>query len=112
MRVTTMTISFVGTTFGVYRFSLSEQLAAILAGERRSSSCRAAPSQNAASGRVLEYLRSEHVFRRQCEIRAALNMGHPSVAWALLCLRRMNLVDVVPDVSRNPRYMRYRAKHL
>ena len=67
-------------------------------------------SQTTATGRVLTYLRSEPVFRRQCDIRCALNLRHPSVAWALRCLRRWELVDVVKDVARNPRYLRYRAK--
>lgn len=67
-------------------------------------------SQSSATRRVLEYLRSERVFRRQCDIRLALELSHPSVAWALQCLRRWELVDVVQDAARNPRYMRYRAK--
>lgn len=67
-------------------------------------------SQTTATGRVLAYLRSELVFRRHCDIRCALKLRHPSVAWALLCLRRRDLVDVVKDAARNPRYLRYRAK--
>ena len=68
------------------------------------------PAQASAACLVLDYLRSELVFRRQCDIRWALKLSHPSVAWALQCLRRADLVDVVQDVARNPRYMRYRAR--
>ena len=59
---------------------------------------------------VLAYLCGQHEYLRQHEIREALQIRHPSAAWALLCLRRWGLVDVVQDVARNPRYMRYRAK--
>jgi hypothetical protein len=67
-------------------------------------------SQSPSIWRVLDYLRSERVFRRQRDIRLALNMSHPSAAWALQCLRRWNMVEVEKDLTRNPRYMRYRAK--
>lgn len=95
-------------------YSLAAQLS-VLTREHRVQSGESAygkvcPSQTTATGMVLDYLRSEPVFRRQCEIRCALKLRHPSVAWALLCLRRWGLVDVVQDVARNPRYMRYRAK--
>lgn len=95
-------------------YSLASQLSALTI-ERRvqpgeSAYGKVSRSQTTATGMVLDYLRSEHVFRRQCDIRCALKLRHPSVAWALLCLRRQGLVDVIQDAARNPRYMRYRAK--
>lgn len=94
--------------------SLSAQLSALTREPRGQFDSRAygkvIRSQTTATGRVLNYLRSELVYRRQCDIRCALNLRHPSVAWALRCLRRWELVDVVKDVARNPRYLRYRAK--
>lgn len=68
------------------------------------------PAQASAARLVLDYLRSQPGFRRQCDIRWALKLSHPSAAWALQCLRRAGLVDVVQDAARNPRYMRYRAR--
>lgn len=68
------------------------------------------PAQASATRLVLDYLRSQPGFRRQCDIRWALKLSHSSVAWALQCLRRAGLVDVVQDAARNPRYMRYRAR--
>ena len=94
--------------------SLSAQLSALTREPRgqvgASAYGKVIRSQTTATGRVLDYLRSAPVFRRQCDIRCALKLRHPSVAWALLCLRRLDLVDVVKDVARNPRYLRYRAK--
>lgn len=94
--------------------SLAAQISALVKTHRvqsgESTYGKVSLSQATLTGRVLDYLRSELVFRRQCEIRCALKLKHPSVAWALLCLRRWGLVDVVRDAARNPRYMQYRAK--
>lgn len=96
------------------RFSIASQLmlgAAITAGAEPPPAKRNVfPAQASAARLVLEYLRSQSGFRRQCDIRLALNLNHSSAAWALQCLRRAGLVDVVQDAARNPRYMRYRAK--
>lgn len=94
--------------------SLAAQMSALATAHRMQSGegtyGKVSPSQTTATGMVLDYLRSEPVFRRQCDIRCAIRLNHPSVAWALLCLRRLGLVDAVRDVGRNPRYLRYRAK--
>ena len=97
------------------RFSLAAQLSALgatrtEAREPSPGNRKGVPAQASATRLVLDYLRSQPGFRRQCDIRWALKLSHPSVAWALQCLRRAGLVDVVQDVARNPRYMRYRAR--
>lgn len=96
-------------------FGLFEQLASAnrvinLGRPKRPPSKPGGIRYSSAADDVIEYLRSEMVFRRQCEVREALRMSHPSAAWALLCLRMQGLVDVIPDGSRNPRYLRYRAR--
>lgn len=45
-----------------------------------------------------------------CEIEDATGRSHANVSWALLFLRARGLVDCVPDLARNSRYLRYRAK--
>lgn len=65
-----------------------------------------------ATSAVLEYLRLEPVFRMEAEIRAATGRSHSAVSWALLVLRARGYVLCVPDVVRNSRYLRYRAKKL
>lgn len=93
-------------------FSLAAQMSAFATAVQSGDGSygKLIPPQTTVARMVLDYLRSEPVFRQQCEIRCALKLKHPSVAWALLCLRRWGLVDVVRDADRNPRYMRYRAK--
>lgn len=48
--------------------------------------------------------------QRQQDIREALGIWHPAAVWALLILRREGKVEVAPDIGRNSRYFRYRAK--
>lgn len=96
-------------------FSLIEQLSSAsrvinLGRPKRPPSMPGASLYSSAADDVLEYLRSNRVFRRQCDVREALRLSHPSAAWALLCLRMQGLVEVTPDYARNPRYLRYRAK--
>jgi len=107
------------TVMGQHRvydpLSLAAQLSALgatrtVAREPSPGNWKGVPAQANATRLVLDYLRSESGFRRQCDIRWALKLSHPSVAWALQCLRRAELVDVVQDTARNPRYMRYRAR--
>lgn len=96
-------------------FSLLEQLSSANRGinfgrPKIPPSRSGARRHSSAADDVLEYLRSDSVFRRQCEVREALRLSHPSAAWALLCLRMHGLVEVTTDCARNPRYLRYRAK--
>lgn len=64
----------------------------------------------AASVQVLAYLKEGGGFKMACEIRQATGRSHAAVSWALLFLRSRGLVVCVADYSRNPRYLRYRAK--
>ena len=96
-------------------FGLLEQLSSAsrvinLGRPKRPPTMPGARRYSSAADDVLEYLRSDRVFRRQCEVREALRLSHPSAAWALLCLRMQGLVEVTPDCARNPRYLRYRAR--
>ena len=91
-------------------FGMLAQLNAIAA-RCQQQRCAQQPPDHTAAGQVLAYLRAERgAFRRQCEIREALQIRHPSAAWALLCLRQLGLVETERDEKRNSRYMRYRAK--
>lgn len=60
--------------------------------------------------RVLLLLRDRNEFLSEQDVREALDLEHPSACWALLALRQRGLIDCVPDVARNARYLRYRAK--
>ena len=66
--------------------------------------------EESATSAVLEYLRQEPVFRMEAEILAATGRSHSAVSWALLVLRKRGYVLCVPDVIRNSRYLRYKAK--
>jgi len=99
----------------LFSFNLASQLSALCtsrieAREPPPAKRNGVPAQASATRLVLDYLRSQPGFRRQCDIRWAVKLSHSSVAWALQCLRRAGLVDVVQDAARNPRYMRYRAR--
>ena len=63
-----------------------------------------------ASMAVLKYLRGEGEYRTAAEILHGTGRSHSAVSWALLFLRRIGLVDSVPDSRRNQRYLRYRAR--
>lgn len=63
-----------------------------------------------ASMAVLKYLRVEGEYRVAAEIIQGTGRSHSAVSWALLFLRRIGLVESVPDSRRNPRYLRYRAR--
>ena len=63
-----------------------------------------------ASMAVLKYLRGEEGYRTTAEILHGTGRSHSAVSWALLFLRRIDLVESVPDSRRNPRYLRYRAR--
>lgn len=66
--------------------------------------------ESGASAAVLKYLRSELEYRVAAEIIKGTGRSHAAVSWALLFLRRIGLVESVPDSLRNQRYLRYRAK--
>lgn len=92
-------------------FSILGQL--VSAGASGMARAEARPRQRPLSPRarqVMAFLASQSEYRRQHEVREATGLAHSAVAWELLCLRRRELVEVVQDVARNPRYMRYRAK--
>ena len=78
--------------------------------KRRSSQFKGAYRASSVTAEVAAFLRSERVFRRRCEIREAVSGSHAAVSWALLFLRAIGAVEVVPDGARNARYYRYRAK--
>lgn len=64
-----------------------------------------------ASMAVLTYLRGEGGgYRTAADILQGTGRSHSAVSWALLFLRRIGLVESVPDSRRNARYLRYRAK--
>ncbi len=63
-----------------------------------------------ASMAVLTYLRGEKGYRTAADILQGTGRSHSAVSWALLFLRRIGLVESVPDSRRNARYLRYRAK--
>ena len=78
--------------------------------KRRSSQFKGAYRASSVTAEVAAFLRSERVFRRRCEIREAVSGSHAAVSWALLFLRAIGAVEIVPDGARNARYYRYRAK--
>lgn len=78
--------------------------------KRQSSRFKGAYRDSIVTAEVAGFLRSERVFRRRCEIRAAVSGSHAAVSWALLFLRAIRVVEVVQDGARNSRYLRYRAK--
>lgn len=78
--------------------------------KRRSSHFKGAYRASSVTAEVAEFLRSERVFRRRCEIRAAVRGSHAAVSWALIFLRAIGAVEVVQDGARNARYLRYKAK--
>lgn len=59
---------------------------------------------------VLKYLRGEGEYRTAADILQGTGRSHSAVSWALLFLRRIGLVESVPDSRRNQRYLRYRAR--
>ena len=63
-----------------------------------------------SSKAVLDYLREAGGYRMACEIRAQTQRSRAAVSWALIFLRRVGLIETVPDVVRNSRYLRYRSK--
>lgn len=91
-------------------FGMVAQLTAIAARCAQPHRVQQQPPAHTAAGQVLAYLRAECAFKRQCEIREALQIRHPAAAWALLYLRQLGMVETVRDEKRNSRYMRYRAK--
>ena len=68
------------------------------------------PRDHGSSLAVLTYLRETGGYRMACEIRAQTNRSRAAVSWALIFLRRVGLIETVPDVVRNSRYLRYRSK--
>lgn len=67
--------------------------------------------ESGASMAVLRYLSgATGEYRTSAEIQLGTGRGHSAVSWALMFLRRIGLVESVPDSRRNPRYLRYRAK--
>lgn len=63
-----------------------------------------------ATEAVLAFLRQARPRWCAChQIQAATGRTDKAVSWALLYLRAQRLVEVTPDGSRNPRYLRYRA---
>lgn len=64
-----------------------------------------------ASMAVLKYLRGEGgEYRTAADILQGTGRSHSAVSWALLFLRRIGIVESVPDSRRNKRYLRYRAR--
>ena len=47
--------------------------------------------------------------KTEAEILRGTGRTHSAVSWALLFLRRIGMVESVPDYKRNLRYLRYRA---
>ena len=63
-----------------------------------------------ATTAVLEFLKARcGQFFTHKQITTSVARSAKSVDWALLYLRAQKLVESVPDSSRNPRYLRYRA---
>ena len=97
-------------------FGLADQLvAASCSGDGRQqaarfSSRRRPEGLSQVAERVLGHLSSVQEQQRQQDIREALGISHPAAVWALLILRREGMVEVAPDIGRNSRYFRYRAK--
>lgn len=65
--------------------------------------------EGSATAAVLMVLQQRRLFLSHHQIVAATGRSGKAVDWALLYLRQLGLVEVVPDASRNSRYLRYRA---
>lgn len=63
-----------------------------------------------ASDVVFRFLQSSPGMRNEAQIRWATKRSHSAVSWALIYLISIGKVESVPDVARNTRYKRYRAK--
>lgn len=71
------------------------------------------PWPGSATEAVLAFLRaSPGRFYRHGAIVIGVGRSKSSVDWALIYLRRVGLVECIPDSIRNSQYMRYRAKGL
>ena len=69
------------------------------------------PWPGSATDAVLQVLRAQPGFRfNRRQLIAMTGHTEKAVDWALIYLRRRDLIEVCPDASRNPRYMRYRVK--
>lgn len=66
--------------------------------------------EGSASDTVLKYLRASQGFRNESQIIFATKRSHSAVSWALLYLARQGLIESAPEIHRNIRYRRYRAK--
>jgi DNA-binding transcriptional ArsR family regulator len=96
-------------------FSFQAQLVSVsrLSGEKkpaRNHRMPGVPRDYGSSLAVLQYLRETGGYRMACEIRAQTQRSRAAVSWALIFLRRVGLIETVPDVVRNSRYLRYRSK--
>jgi DNA-binding transcriptional ArsR family regulator len=96
-------------------FSLSRQLTSVsrLTGEKKPTLNRrmpGVPRDYGSSLAVLKYLRETGGYRMACEIKSQTNRSRAAVSYALIFLRRVGLIEAVPDVVRNSRYLRYRSK--
>ena len=66
--------------------------------------------EGSASDAVLQFLRSAPGFRNESQIIWQTKRSHSAVSWSLLYLQRQGLIEAMPEVHRNARYKRYRAK--
>lgn len=93
--------------------ALVEQLLAATSHQERRKPPNPCPPGVPVPGRttdlVLCYLREHGGFRSESQIAWALQRSHSATSHALLFLVRNRLVVAVPDMTRNPRYRRYRA---
>lgn len=62
------------------------------------------------SAEVLRFLREFPGFRTEAQILYHTRRTHSAVSWSLIYLISIGKVESVPDVARNTRYKRYRAK--
>jgi len=59
---------------------------------------------------VLCELRARYpVWQSRSQIACSVGKNRGAVQWALLYLMQQKLIKAVPDVNRNPRYLRYQA---
>jgi DNA-binding transcriptional ArsR family regulator len=96
-------------------FSLVAQMSALegstssQCAKNKRGATTAAMTADGASSAVLRYLRGASGTKTEAEILRGTGRTHSAVSWALLFLRRLGMVESVPDYKRNLRYLRYRA---
>lgn len=66
--------------------------------------------EGSASEAVLKFLRASPGFRNESQILWATKRSHSAISWALMYLARQGLIESAPEIHRNTRYRRYRAK--